>query len=85
MRRAIVGTLVDKGAGSEEIVDALTYYGHFLMRTRRLADANNLFSRLAPIYDAYFPHHSPKYIKFASARTDLQSDIGNFVVADYIC
>jgi len=84
MRRAVIGTLVDKGAGSQEIVDALTYYAFFLARTRRLADAHNLSFRLAPIYDAHFSHRGPKYIKFLSALTDLQSDLGNFVGTDYL-
>jgi CHAT domain-containing protein len=79
MRRAVIGTLVDKGAGSEEIVDALTYYAYYLARVRRLADANNLFLQLAPIYDTYYPHHSPKYLKFLSVFTELQSDIDNWV------
>jgi CHAT domain-containing protein len=77
MRRAVIATLVDNGAGSEEIIDTLTDYAFFLMRTRRLADANNLFFRLAPIYDAHFAHHGPKYIRFLSGLTDLQADVGN--------
>jgi CHAT domain-containing protein len=84
MRRAVIGTLVDKGAGSEEIADALTYYAIYLTRTRRLADAHSLFVRLVPIYDAYYPHHSPKYIKFASYYSELQSDLGNFITSDHL-
>jgi CHAT domain-containing protein len=82
MRRAVIGTLVDKGAGSEEIVDALTSYAVYLGRTRRLADAHNLALRLAPIYDANYTHHGSKYIKFVSHYSELESDIGNFAVAD---
>src|SRR5258708_4516466 len=64
MRRAVIGTLVDKGASSEEIVDCLTRYAIYLMNTRRSADAHNLFLRLGQIYEASFAHQGPTYIKF---------------------
>src|SRR5262249_18586453 len=40
------------------------------------------FLRLAPIYDAHYPRHSPKYLKFVRVLTELQSDLGNWMAAD---
>jgi len=77
MRRAVIATLVDKGAASEEIVDCLTRYAIFLMNTRRTADASSLFLRLGKIYETSFAHLGPKYIKFVAVLTDLQADAGN--------
>jgi hypothetical protein len=84
MRRAIIGTLSDKGSGSEEIVDALTNYAIYLTRTRRLAEAHNLFVRLVPIYDTYFVHLGPKYFRFLSHYIALETTIGNFTAADFL-
>jgi CHAT domain-containing protein len=84
MRRAVVGTLVDKGAGSEEIADVLTEYANYLVRTRRLADAFNLFARLAPLYDSTFPHRSPKYLQFMSYFLGMLTARGNFQAADQV-
>ncbi len=66
MRRAVVGTLVDQGASSEEIIDVLSAYAQYLTSIRRLSDANNIFRQLAPLYDQYLPRHGPKYLTFAS-------------------
>ncbi len=82
MRRAVIGTLVDKAAASEEIVDVLTHYANFLVRTRRLIDANNLFGKLAPIYDQTFPRRGSKYIYFASKYLSDLSGLGNFQGVD---
>jgi CHAT domain-containing protein len=64
MRRAVVGTAIDKGAGSEEIVDVLTDYAVFLTRTRRLLEAGDLFFRLTPVHNKLFPPRSPKNLRF---------------------
>ena len=49
MRRAVIGTLVDKGAASEEIVEVLTEYARYLTQTRQLPEAYNLFSKTGTI------------------------------------
>jgi CHAT domain-containing protein len=82
MRRAVIGTLVDKGAASEEIVDVLTEYAYYLTETRQLPDAYNLFIRLAPIYETQYSHHGPKYLHFQSDFLATLSDFGNFPVLD---
>ena len=84
IRRAVVGTMVDKGAASEEAVDVLTEYAYFLTRTRRLPEAYNLFSHLAPIYDSSFGHHGPKYLHFLSLFVATVATIGNFPHAEAI-
>jgi len=84
MRRAVVGTLVDKGTSSEQIVDVLTEYAVFLRRTHRLPDSSNLFIKLAPIYDTYFSHHGPKYIRFQNDMLTSLVESGSFEVADRV-
>ena len=66
VRRAVIGTLVDKGAASEEIMDVLTSYATYLLEARRLTDARGLFDKLQPLYEAHAPHRSPKYLDFLS-------------------
>jgi CHAT domain-containing protein len=82
MRRAVVGTLVDKGAASEEIMDVLTEYAYFLTLTRQLSDAYNLFIKLSPLYEAQYSHHSPKYLRFLSYLIATLSDLGHFPAVD---
>jgi hypothetical protein len=82
MRRAVIGTLVDKGAASEEIADVLTEYANYLVRMRRLPEAYNLFIRLAPLYDSTFPHRGPKYLRFVSLFLGVLNAAGNFQAAD---
>jgi len=77
-RRVLVGTLSDKGAGSEEIADVLTHYAVYLARMRRLPEAYNLLLRLVPTYESTFPHHGPKYLYFTSALLAASRSIGNF-------
>jgi hypothetical protein len=83
IRRAVVGTLVDKGSGSEEIIDILAHYANYLARTRR-PEAIYLFFRLAPIFDANLSHRSPKYLAFVRDFVALLSDAGNFPAADNV-
>jgi hypothetical protein len=82
MRRAVVGVFEDKGAGSEEIVDALTEYAQFLSATRRFLDAFNIYSKLAPVYGQAFPHTSPKYLRFQSLFLGAAAEVGNFNAAN---
>jgi CHAT domain-containing protein len=84
MRRAIIGGLADKGAGSEEIVDLLSEYANFLVRTRRLAEGSALFFQLAPFYEAQFAHTGPKYLVFQSRFLGALTAIGNFQAADLV-
>lgn len=84
MRRALVGTLVDKGAGTEEIADVLTHYAQYLARTRQLAEAANLIARLAPIYEKFYPRHSPKSLKYLGVLLDIFQKTGNFKGADWV-
>jgi hypothetical protein len=84
IRRAVIGTLCDKGAASEEIVDVLTAYANFLMRTRRLTEAYYLLARLGDIYEVSFGHRSPKYLHFLSLFVATVATIGNFQHADAI-
>jgi CHAT domain-containing protein len=84
MRRAVIGTLVDKGAASAEIVDVLTEYAYYLTETRQLPDAYNLFIRLAPIYEMQYAHHGPKYLHFQSVFLATLSDLGKFPVLDAV-
>jgi CHAT domain-containing protein len=84
IRRAVIGTMVDKGASSEEAVDVLTEYAYFLMRTRKLVEAMVLFGRLGDIYESSFAHHSPKYLHFLSLFVATTATIGNFATADAI-
>ncbi len=84
IRRAIIGTLVDKGAASEEIVDVLTEYANFLTRTRRLLEAYHLFAQLDNIYEVNFGHRSPKYLHFLSLFVATVATIGNFPHAEAI-
>jgi CHAT domain len=84
IRRAVIGTLVDKGAASEEIVDVLTEYAYYLTQTRQLPEAYNLFSKLAPLYEAQYSHKNPKYLHFQSIFLALLSDIGNFPRVDLV-
>jgi hypothetical protein len=64
MRRAVVGTLVDQAASSEEIIDVLSAYAQYLTSVRRLSEANSIFRRLAPFYDQYMPKRGPKYLTY---------------------
>ena len=82
MRRAVIGVFEDKGAGSEEIVDALTEYAQFLSATRRLVDAFNIYVKLAPVYEQAFPHTSPKYLRFQSLFLGVAAEVGNFNAAN---
>jgi CHAT domain-containing protein len=82
MRRAVIGTFVDKRAGAGEIIDVLTQYAAFLAKTRRLAEAHSLFAKLGPIYGAQFPHRSPAYLNFVSSFLDMLESAGNFKAAD---
>lgn len=84
MRRAVIGTLVDKAAASEEIVDVLTHYANFLSRTRRLIEADNIFHKLARIYDQTFPHRGSKYLYFTSKYVSNLSGLGNFPGVDNV-
>ena len=78
MRLAVIGTLVDKSAGSEEIIDTLTEYGAYLTQVRQLSEAQALFWRLLPLYNSLFPPHSPKRIRYMSSFINLLSSAGNF-------
>jgi CHAT domain-containing protein len=84
MRRAVIGTLVDKRAASEEILDVLTSYANYLSRTRHLVEADALFRKLAPLYDNNFAHHGPKYLKFASEYLNNLTALGNFQGAENV-
>jgi CHAT domain-containing protein len=84
MRRAVIGTLVDSAAGSEEIINRLTDYGMFLSRIRRLPEAYNLFAKLVPIYGAHIPNRGPQSLKFMRALIGTSTDVGNFAAADLI-
>lgn len=84
MRRAVIGTLVDKGAASEEIADVLTEYASYLVQTRQLPEAYNLYIKLAPLYEAHYPHHSPKYLHFSSGFLAALSDAGYFSAVDAV-
>ncbi|WP_375777823.1 CHAT domain-containing protein [Bradyrhizobium sp. ma5] len=84
MRRAVIGTLVDKGASSEEVVDTLTDYAIYLRRTRQIGEAHDLLTKLIPVYDQTFPHRGPKYLNFASELLESARSIGNFETADNI-
>lgn len=82
--RAVIGTMVDKGASSEEAVDVLTEYAYFLMRTRKLVEAYGLFAHLGDIYESSFNHHGPKYLHFLTLFVATAATIGNFPHADAI-
>ena len=82
MRRAVIGTLVDKGAASEEIVDVLTSYATYLKRVRRLPEAYRLFMRLVPLYETQFAHSSPKYLYFVSRFLGTLTEVGDFQAAE---
>jgi CHAT domain-containing protein len=84
VRRVLVGTLSDKGAGSEEIADVLTHYAVYLARMRRLPEAYNLLLRLVPTYENTFPHHSPKYLYFCGALLEVSRSSGNFQGTDLV-
>jgi hypothetical protein len=84
MRRAVIGALVDKGASSVEIVDILTEYANYLSQTRQLAEALNLFSKLAPLYDTQFAHRGPKFLHFLSVFLETLTSVGNFQAADVV-
>ena len=84
IRRAIIGTLVDNGAGSEEIVYVLTEYAYYLAQARQLAEAYNLFVKLAPLYESQYSHYNPKYLHFQSIFLALLSDVGNFPAVDAV-
>jgi hypothetical protein len=84
MRRAVIGTLVDKGAASEEIVDVLTEYASYLTETRQLPEAYNLFKTLTTLYETQYSHHNPKYLHFQSLFLEMLSKVGNFQAADAV-
>jgi CHAT domain-containing protein len=84
MRRAVVGTLVDKAASSGEIVDVLTKYAVYLAMTRRLLEANILFGKLEPIYNNYFNWHGPQYLYFASRYLFNLTSLGSFQTAEVL-
>jgi CHAT domain-containing protein/tetratricopeptide (TPR) repeat protein len=81
MRRAVIALSTDNGAGSEEMLDVLTEYAHYLEQSRRLIESYALFVRLAPTYDKYYSHHSPKYLRFQGLFLDTLSEIGDFAAA----
>jgi CHAT domain-containing protein len=66
MRRAVIGTMVDKRASPEEIVDTLTDYATYLRRIRQPPEANSLFLRLGAVYISAYPSHSPKFLHYSS-------------------
>ena len=82
MRRAVIGTLVDKGAGSDEIVDVLTSYASYLIATRRLPEAYNLFMKLIPFYDSQPVLRGPRSLHFVSRLLRTLTDVGDFQAAD---
>jgi CHAT domain-containing protein len=82
MRRAVIGTLVDEAAASEEIVDVLTQYAVYLTATRRLVEANILFGKLEPIYNKFFDWRGPKYLNFASNYLFNLTALGSFQAAE---
>jgi hypothetical protein len=82
MRRAVIGVLEDKGAGTEEIVDTLTEYAEYLASTRQLWEAYNLYSKLGAAHDTFLPHASPKYLHFHALFLDAVAEVGNFALAD---
>ncbi|WP_038973288.1 CHAT domain-containing protein [Bradyrhizobium genomosp. III] len=84
MRRAVVGTVVDKGAASEEIIDVLTSYAVHLSSTRRLLEANILFGKLEPLYNKYFDWRGPKYLSFARAFLFNLTALGSFQSAEFL-
>ena len=81
MRRAVIGTFVIKGAGSEEVVDVLTDYARFLGEGQ-LPQANNLLLKLIPIYDSSFAHLGPKYVRFVGDLMESMRDTGKFNAAN---
>jgi CHAT domain-containing protein len=83
MRRAVIGAMVDKGAGSEEIVDTLTDYATYLRRTRRLPEAIDVLSKLAAVYDASFPRRGPKSLHYTSELLQALRAV-NLQVADVV-
>jgi CHAT domain-containing protein len=82
MRRAVIGVLEDKGAGTEEIVDTLTEYAEYLALTRQLWEAYNLYFKLAAAHDTLLPHSSPKYLHFHAMFLDVVAEVGSFALAD---
>jgi CHAT domain-containing protein len=82
MRRAVIGTLVDEAAASEEIVDVLTNYAIYLSSTRRLLEANILFGKLEPIYNKHFDWRGPKYLYFASHYLFNLTALGSFEASE---
>jgi CHAT domain-containing protein len=84
IRRAVVGTQVDKSASSEEIVDTLTDYAKYLRRTKRLFQSYDLLTKLIPTYDQSFSHRSSKYLHFTSELLESARSVGNHIAADNI-
>jgi hypothetical protein len=84
MRRAVIATLVVKGATSEEILNVLAEYANYLARTHRLLEANNLFMELGPLYEKWLAHHSPKYMRFLGMHLATLADIGKFASAELV-
>ena len=82
MRRAVIGTLVDQAAASEEIVDVLTQYAIYLSATRRLLEASILFGKLEPIYNKYFDWRGPKYLNFARYYLINLTALGSFQTSE---
>jgi CHAT domain-containing protein len=82
MRRALIGTFVDKGSGSQDIVDVLTSYAVFLHRTDRLQEAVDLFQKLAPIYDALFSPRGPRHLSFLGKFVNTLTATGKFQASD---
>lgn len=82
MRRAVIGILVSKDTIPIDILDVLTAYAAHLALTRRPLDALALYARLAPIYKAAVPKHSPKYIRFTSQYLQTLTAVGAYAVAD---
>lgn len=84
MRRAVIGTLVDKGASSEEAVDTLTDYAQYLRRTRQTYEAYDILTKLGSVYDQTFAHRGPKYLYFAEELLELARSVGNLEATDNI-
>jgi CHAT domain-containing protein len=84
MRRAVIGTLVQKGVGSEEIIHVLTQYSFHLVRMQRYPEAYQLFLKMSSIYGSNFPQTAPANIFFLARFLNAMSSAGNFQGADLI-
>ena len=82
IRRAVIGILADKAAGSEEIIDVLTEYASFLLRTHRFLEAAHLLVKLKPLFDAHFSPHSSKSLQFKSRLLNAFASVAIFPAAE---